>query len=187
MPLSLQVTFHNLEHSEGVETLIRQKAARLEEFYGGLLGCRVAVEVPHRHHRRGNSYRITISLTVPGGEVVVHHEPPRHAPVLNLAAAVRDAFDAARRRLEDHVRVRRRFVKAHDEAPHARVGKLFPAEGYGYLETQEGREVYFHRHSVLGDGFDRLAVGSEVTYAEGSGEQGPQASIVRLVGRHGRR
>jgi cold shock CspA family protein len=74
-------------------------------------------------------------------------------------------------------------VKAHETSPHARVAKLFPEEGYGFLETPDGREVYFHRNSVKDSGFDRLEIGTEVRFAEESGEQGPQASAVIIVGK----
>lgn len=77
-------------------------------------------------------------------------------------------------------------MKAHAGLPRARVDRLFPEEGFGFLQTAEGREVYFHRHSVLEDGFDALRVGTEVAFAEEEGRQGPQASTVKVVGRHGR-
>ncbi len=79
---------------------------------------------------------------------------------------------------------RRGAVKALERAPHAWVSKLFPEEGYGFLETPDGREVYFHRRSVLHERFDRLEVGTEATFVEEEGKRGPQASTVKPVGRH---
>jgi len=61
------------------------------------------------------------------------------------------------------------------------VVKIFPGEGYGFLEDDEGREIYFHRNSVLDGAFQRLEVGSEVRFAEEAGEKGPQASSVGLI------
>jgi cold shock CspA family protein len=88
------------------------------------------------------------------------------------------------RQLEDYVRRQRGDVKAHELAPLARVSQLFPQEGYDFLATPDGREIYFHRHIVLHDGFDRLAIGTEVTFVEEEeGKKGPQASTVRPVGR----
>jgi cold shock CspA family protein len=81
------------------------------------------------------------------------------------------------------VRRRRGKTKVHEPAPLARVAKLFPVEDYGFLETPDGREVYFHKNAVLHNGFEQLKVGMEVYYAEESGEKGPQASTVRVVGR----
>jgi cold shock CspA family protein len=184
MQLPLQIHFHNLGHSETTENRIREKAAKLDRFYNHILSCRVVVEVPHRHHEHGNLYQVRIDLTVPGEEIVVNREPALHTDYRNLDIALRDAFDAAKRQLEGYVRRRRGLVKAHEALPHARVSKLVPEEDYGFLRTLEGRDVYFHRQSVLHDGFDRLEVGTEVTFVEEAGRKGPQASTVQPVGRH---
>jgi cold shock CspA family protein len=70
----------------------------------------------------------------------------------------------------------------HESPPHARVARLFPEDGYGFLETPEGTEVYFHRNSVLDAGFNRLKVGAEVAFVTEEGEKGLQASTVRITG-----
>jgi cold shock CspA family protein len=77
-------------------------------------------------------------------------------------------------------------VKLHEGSPHGRVTKLFPDEGFGFLKTPDGREIYFHENSVLDSGFGGLEIGTEVHFAEELGEKGPQASTVRLVSHHGR-
>jgi cold shock CspA family protein len=97
--------------------------------------------------------------------------------------AIRDAFDAARRELQDYMRRRRGQVKIREGLQGARVTKLFPDRGYGFLETSDGRELYFHRNSVLEPGFETISVGAEVLFAEEQGEEGPQASTVRIAGR----
>ena len=89
-----------------------------------------------------------------------------------------------RRQLEDYARRQRLAVKQHELPPHAKVSKLFPQEGYGFIETADGRDVYFHRDSVLHDAFDRLHIGTEVSFAEETGAKGPQATTVHLVGKH---
>jgi len=104
----------------------------------------------------------------------------------DIQLTIRDTFDAARRKLQDYARRRRGVVKLHEGAPHARVTKLFPEEGFGFLETADGREVYFHENSVLDSGFGGLEVGAEVHFAEEQGEKGPQATTVRPVSHHGR-
>jgi cold shock CspA family protein len=184
MQLPLQLAFRNLEPSPAIEEEIRDRALWLDEFCGDILGCRVVVEVPHRHHQRGNQYSVRIDLTVPGEEIAVTREPPEHDAYRDVNVAIRDAFDTARRLLEDYVRRRRQDVKAHEEVPHAWVTQLFPADGYGFLRTIDNRDIYFHRNSVLQDAFDRLEVGTEVTFVEAEGKQGPQASTVRIAGRH---
>jgi ribosomal subunit interface protein len=177
--LPLQITVRNASISEAVEEDIREKAASLDSFYGHIMGCRVAVEAPHRHQHRGILYNVRIDITVPGSELVIKREPHE-----DVYVAVRDAFDAARRQLEDFARRQRGDVKTHEPPSHARISKLFTDEGYGFLKTADDREIYFHRNSVLHEGFGRLKIGTEVRYAEEMGEKGPQASTVAIAGKH---
>jgi ribosomal subunit interface protein len=176
MQLPLQMSARDVSLSEAAEADIRAKAARLETYYDGIVGCRVVVEGPGRHHRKG-LFTVRIDLSVPGTELVVD----RHGDA-DLYVAIRDAFDAARRRLEDYARRQRGAVKSHEETHRARVSRLFSEEGYGFLETADGREIYFHRRSVLPPGFDRLSIGTKVRLVEEPREKGPQASTVAIVG-----
>ncbi len=184
MQLPLQITFRNVPSSVAIEAKIREKTEKLNKLYSRLMGCRVAVEAPHRHHQ-GNLYHIRIDLTVPGGELVVNRTPSGHQAHEDIYVALRDAFDAAKRELQDYVRRQRGDVKTHEPPQlQGRVAKLFPDEGYGFIETLDGYEVYFHQHSVLDNAFDELEIGSEVSFVEEEGERGPQASTVRLMGKY---
>ena len=78
-------------------------------------------------------------------------------------------------------------MKHHEGSPIGTVVRLDPSGEFGFLETSDGAEIYFHRNSVLDDAFSRLAVGTRVTFAEEVGEKGPQASTVKLLGKHGLR
>jgi ribosomal subunit interface protein len=178
MALSLQITVRNVSLSEAAEKSIRERASKLDSFYDKITSCHVTVDSPHRHQHKGILYDVRIDMTVPGAELVIKREPDE-----DIYVAIRNAFDAARRQLEDFVRRQRGQVKSHVGAPHARVSNLFPEEGYGFLETPDGREIYFHRNSVLNGGFDRLKVGVEVRFAEEEGEKGPQASTVAPIGK----
>jgi cold shock CspA family protein len=173
-----------MEPSEAIEALVREKAAGLDRFAGDIMSCRVVVEPAGKHHLYGNLYEVRIDLTLPGEEIAVTREPSEHTEYKDIHVALRDAFDTARRKLADFVRRRRGAVKAHEGPPHGRVSQLLAPQGYGFIETPDGREVYFHRHSVLHDAFDRLQVGTEVTFVEEEGRKGSQASTVRVVGRH---
>ena len=184
MELPLQIAFHNTRPSQAIEDKIRELADGLDACYDRIVSCRVVVDVPHRHHKEGNLYQVRIDLKVPGGELVVKCDPGDRAEVRDLEVILNDAFDDARRQLDDHVRCLRGHVKSHDQSGRALVRAVFPEEGYGFLETMDGREIYFHEHSVLHGGFTRLAPGAEVVFAEELGEKGPQASTVRPVGRH---
>ncbi len=97
---------------------------------------------------------------------------------------VRDAFDSMRRRLEDYMRKKRGDVKMHEQPAHGRVTVLEPLQDYGRLETPDGRDIYFHRNSLVNADFDELEIGTELRFVEEAGEQGTQASSVFLIGKH---
>ena len=176
MNVPLQIAVRNVEVADATKDVIRAHADKLDQFYDRITACRVLVDVPQRHPvGEPIAYNVRIDLTVPGAELVVKRKPRA-----DLMTAIQDAFDAAGRRLQDHVRVQRGDVKRH-AAPgggRAVVRRLFPYEGYGFLETPDGGEVYFHRNSVLDGGFDALEVGTPVRYAQEMGDQGPQATTV---------
>jgi cold shock CspA family protein len=201
MIIPVQITIRNVASTPEVEEKIRVLAQKLEKFYSPITSCRVLVEAPARHRRKGFLFHVRIDLTVPEGEIVVKREPTLHAREQktgderrrkqmetrperkHLEVAVREAFHAARRRLEDHARRKRADIKTHEPMPEARVTKLFPVEGYGYIETPDGREIYFHANSVLNNRFKSLKLGSKVAFTEEPGEKGPQASTVHLITR----
>jgi cold shock CspA family protein len=201
MIIPVQITFRNVASTPEVEAKIRARAQKLEKFYSPITSCRVLVEAPARHRQKGYSFHVRIDLTVPEGEIVVKREPtlyPKEKDIgderrrklmetrperKHLEVAIREAFHAARRRLEDHARQKRADVKTHEPIPQARVTKLFPVEGYGYIETPDGREIYFHANSVLNKRFKSMKLGSTVSFTEEAGEKGPQASTVHLITR----
>jgi cold shock CspA family protein len=202
MILPLQVTFREIEPNGQAEAWVQEAAQKLDQVYPKITSCRVTIEEPHQHRQRGNPYQVRIELSVPGKELTVTREPklpgsPQRvaqrnrskrleidAPYKDLHVAIRDAFKAARRQLQDYVRLQRRELKTHETTPRARVARLVPEEDYGFLTAPDGREIYFHRDSVLNDAFDRLKPGSEVIFAEEEGDKGPQASTVKLTRRH---
>ena len=114
MQLPLQITFRNLDASEAVEAKIRLRAEELEQHFDRITGCRVAVEAVNRRNRKGKLYKVRVDLTVPGAELVVNHAPAEDHSHEDIYVAVRDAFDAVRRRLEDYVRKRRGDIKTHE-------------------------------------------------------------------------
>lgn len=186
MQLPLQITFRNMEPSPAVEAAVRERAERLDRFHPRIMGCRVVVEAPHRHQRKGKLYGIRVDVTIPGGEVAVTHEGRQNHAHEDVYVAIRDAFDAVGRLLEDRVRKQRGDVKSHETPLHGKVLRLFPYEGYGFVAMSDGTEVYFHRNAVANSGFDKLEVGAEVrlVLAEDQGEKGPQASTVTAIGKH---
>jgi len=114
MPIQpVEIVFQNFASSPAVEARIRERAEKLDRFYDQIMGCRVAVEASHRRHHKGNLYHVRIDLTVPGEELVVSRVPDDKQAHEDIYVAIRDAFDAMRRQLEDYARRRRGQVKRH--------------------------------------------------------------------------
>lgn len=105
------VTFRGVPEEVGLEERIRRRALRLDRYYDGIERCHVWVEAPHGHHRLGRLYEVRLRLTVPDGEIVVDGQPQND----DVRVALRGAFDAARRQLEDYARRRRGDVKSRRE------------------------------------------------------------------------
>ncbi|MBZ5558025.1 MAG: HPF/RaiA family ribosome-associated protein [Acidobacteriia bacterium] len=199
MQLAPSITFRGIAPSETLEADILARIRKLETYYQAIMGCRVLVELAEHRHEAGSRYHVRIDLTVPGEEIVVAHDASLHATAQDVGlakttkgtdldperqhafVAVREAFDVARRRLQDYGRRQRGAVKIPARSPRGRVVRLFPVDDYGYVEAEDGHEVYFQKHSVLKDAFDRLTVGSQVSFVEEPGDKGPQASTVKLL------
>lgn len=184
MHAELQISFRHMPPSLTLEQRIRRHAARLERFCDDILRCQVVVEAPHRHRHKGRLYTVKIALSVPGEDVTVQCDSGDKHAHEDAYVTVRDAFKAARRRLEDHVRRRRGQVKRHEAPPTGRVSELYPYLDYGRIATPDGREIYFHRNSLLDADFDALEIGTAVRFAEEAGDLGPQATSVHVLGRH---
>lgn len=183
MSLPLQITFNDMESSEVLEKTIGEHAKKLNQF-ADIMRCSVVIRPIGKHQHKGRLYKVSIDLILPGRELAINRDAGKDHAHEDVYVAIRDAFSAARRRLEDYSQKRQLMVKAHEVPPHGRVSELNAEQGYGRIETPEGRQIYFHRNSVLNDEFPRLKIGSEVRFAEEQGEEGPQASTVRAVGKH---
>jgi len=185
MQIPLQVTFEGgLEASDALRARIEKEAAKLERFHDRITSCRVAVIGRGHRRRHGDLYAVHLQITTPGdGDVMVDRNPPEDHAHEDAFVAVRDAFAAARRRLQDSRRKALGQVKTHEVQPTGRVVRVLSEEGYGFIEAADGREIYFHRNAVLNGGFDRMRPGVEVRFAEAEGEKGAQASTVHLLGR----
>lgn len=179
MQIPTQVNFDGVPVSDALERAAWEHAQRLDKFDERITSCRIVIGAAHHHHRKGRLYSVRIDITTPGGEVVVnreHHEKHAHEDAF---VALRDSFDAARRRLEDHARKRRGDVKTHAPPQTGWVLRLVPWDDHGFIRTRDGREIYFHRNSLVSGNFDALLEGDEVTFHEEAGDKGPNATTVR--------
>jgi len=127
------ITFQGMAPREWIEAEIGARADKLEKYCGDITSCRVAVDLPHRHHKDGNRFSVRINLTVPGEELAVTHGSNVHGSKQDLdeeewvkkfdvegmrkhlRLVIKEAFDVARRRLQDYTRLRRHAVKTHEK------------------------------------------------------------------------
>jgi len=104
MQIPVHVSFHNLDHSDAIDAYIRAEAEKLDKFFDRITACHVVVEAPYRHQRKGKLYRVSVDVVVPGAELATTQSRTKHAAQADLHVAVRDAFRAARRRVQDRAR-----------------------------------------------------------------------------------
>ncbi|MGE0714214.1 MAG: HPF/RaiA family ribosome-associated protein [Alphaproteobacteria bacterium] len=184
MEIPLQISFRDMDPSPAIEAQIRERVGRLDHFFDRIMSCRVVVEARNRGQRKGTLYNLRIDVRPPGAELIVGRSGPLDHAHEDVHTAVRDAFDAMERRLQDHARRHRGAVKTHAVPDHGRVLRLF--DDYGFIETSEGDEVYFHANAVVDGGFAHLTVGAAVrlVIVEGESAKGPQASTVIPLGKH---
>jgi len=97
MEVPMQISFEGIAHSDAVEARIREEAAKLERFYDRITSARVVLARPQHRHTKGDAYQVRIHLTIPGAQdIAVSRDADQDAYV-----TIRDAFDAARRQLQD--------------------------------------------------------------------------------------
>jgi ribosomal subunit interface protein len=173
MQLPVQITYRGMPSSAAIEDAVRDRIAKLEQFHARIMSCRVVIEQPGKHKRQGKEYVVHVDLKVPGGEIAVNRDHDE-----DVYVALRDAFDAARRKLEDTAREMRGDVKHHELRQSGKVARLVAEEGYGFIATADGRELYFSRENVVTPAFDHLAPGTEVHFIEEMAAEGPQAKRV---------
>jgi cold shock CspA family protein len=179
-----EIVFEGLQSTPPIRDAIEVHLVELERRWGRITACRVVVRAPGQHHHKGGLYEVHIRLALPNGrEVNVTRTPPADERHSDLTFAIDDAFKHARRQLQDQVRRVQGQIKQHQSPPTATVVRIDPSGEFGFLETRDGQEVYFHRNSVLGE-VSKLQVGSRVTFVEELGEKGPQATTAKLLGRH---
>lgn len=181
MIIPLQITFRHMEPSPALDARIRELAARLDKFSDSIVRCHVIVEPLDHHQHQGALYSFRIDITVPDKEIAIRRAHPADHAHEDPYVALRDAFKAARRRLQDYERRRRGDVKVSAKGAHGHISEINSDEGCGRIETDDGRFIYFHRNSLLGGRFQDLKTGTEVRFSEEAGDSGPQASTVHVV------
>lgn len=183
MQVPLEIAYKDVPKTQALEEVIDHQLTRLEKACGGVISCRVTLEQPDKHPDRGSGYSVCVIVRLPPShEVVVKRDSTQGDMHDALPLIVKEAFEAATRQCREIRRRQQRDFKRHTaQEPMGYVARLFVDDGYGFLRTHDGREVYFHRNSVLHDGFDDLDIGTGVRYEEKMGDEGPQASSVAII------
>ena len=161
------------------ESKIRERMQHLERSHGRITSCHVKVEAPHLHGHHGKIFQVSIDVRVPGGEVAVSNAHELNHAHENLMVAIRDSFDATEPAQGSEAHEAecsgRTWVRRSDETE----------EGYGFIETPDGREFYFDRDSLSAGAWEALTPGTEVRFTERDGDKGPFATAVSPAAKHG--
>lgn len=195
--IPLQITIHDLPPSEALEAHIRDRVNKLDVLFAHIPSCRVLVEMSHRHQQQGKQFNVRfnsekyrsamraarqqqgkqfnvcINLDIPGNKIAINRS--HHADVY---VALRDAFDAVRRQLEDYVHRLQHTAKTHTLEHVGCVTRILHRDGFGFISGTDGNELYFHRDNVISPSFDQLRVGDEVKFVEELSTYGPQAKRI---------
>ncbi|QJT11025.1 HPF/RaiA family ribosome-associated protein [Oceanidesulfovibrio marinus] len=184
MDVPIEISITGIEdRGRTIENLVRSKSDKLEQVCDHITSLRVAVEMEDKNQRGGNPFRIRLNLNVaPGKEFAIEREAVAPPIPAELLPTVREAFDAARRKLQKITEKQRGEVKQHPmQQANAVVAKVFHGEDYGFLRTLDERDVYFHKNAVVGRDFDDLRQGAGVVAAIVQGDKGLQATSVQVV------
>lgn len=103
MTIPVQITFRHMPSSPAVETRIHELADHLGVFSDRIQSCRVVLDSPHRHHHQGKVFNVKVQVGLPGEDVVVDMERPDREGHEDVYVVLRDAFDAARRQLQQRM------------------------------------------------------------------------------------
>ena len=173
LPLDIHIEGQKVEILPEWRAKIEEELGRLQEHYcGPILHARVEV-IGTAHHHLG-TFEVHLVVNVPGDIITIKQQGEFVLPLLV------EAFDALDRRLSEHCQITQQKVKAHEDfTRHGKVLRLFPE--YGFIETDDGLEVYFHANAVKKGSFANLNPGTAVKFGQEEGREGPQATWVQPV------
>lgn len=174
--MDIHVEGQNLEILPEWREKIDEELNRVQEMYSTpILHGRVEI-IGTRHHRLG-AFEVHLIITVAGDTLTIMRQGELVPPLLI------EAFDALSRRLLEHSRIQQREIKNHEEfSQQGKIIRLFPLDEYGFIEAEDGLEIYFHTNAVKKGKFEKLSLGTRVRFAFEEGEKGPQATWVQPLG-----
>jgi cold shock CspA family protein len=180
--IPFQITFQDFPESDAVWIATQKRIEKLERFFSRIIRCEVVISCPHRHRHSDRLYHVQIHIVIPGDDVIVNRSPLQNEAHRDVYVAIRDSFNAAERILQDRIRIIRNQTKHHEPpAEDGRISKIFLQDGFGFVETNDGRECYFSENSIINESFDHLEIGQKVKFHEEAGEKGPQVTSMAVL------
>lgn len=182
MNFPVTISFHNMapNPSETIRENVYHHAEKLQQYYAHIIACRVVIEDPHRHHYKGNLFKVNIELTFPNATLIANRASVENHAHEDVYVAIRDAFDAITGQLKTYRSKQRGKIKHHHAALHGHVDEIAPLADYGYIKTPDGRHIRFNSNSVIGYDFSKLNIGDRVRFVELESDQGLVATTVYL-------
>ena len=176
------ITYRNMDASPAIDDHVNRRIGELEKAHPHIAGCDVVVEAPDKKHVTGGEYIVRVTLRVPGPDIHVERHVGRSDAAEDVNLAIHEAFDAARRILKEQKREMGKLeVKHHPLVLHGRIDRLFEGEGYGFITSDDGREFFFERDSLVTGDWDALRVDGKLRFREMEGEKGLFAANVAVM------
>ena len=175
MQQPLQITFRDIDHSDAIESRIREKIAKLDTFYNHITACKVVVEQVQRHQHQGKLHNVSIYMSVPGKDLSVSRHPDE-----NLYLAIQHAIDSMREQLDAYHRRLYGDTKDHGERLSGEIVRLMEDECYGFIADADANEYYFNLTHLVEIKFNQLRVGDKVRFMPAIGNEGLQARRISV-------
>lgn len=139
MQVPLQIVFEHIDHSDALEAAVRKEAQRLERFYDRITSARVVIARPQHRRHKGDTYCVRVHVAMPSGKHIdITRDPASTGRHEDAYVTIRDAFDAAGRRLHDQVRRLDGEVRSHEPPPHGVIAALAPERDHGFIAAADG-------------------------------------------------
>lgn len=171
--MQAQITTRGMPSSPALEAEIQKRVDKLISYFDNIIKCSIVFELIQKHKHQGKLYNVRINVSVPGKELAATYKYDE-----DIYVAIRDAFHALTKQLEEHAEKRHGQVKLHDETLHGSIARLFNKEGYGFIQGNDGNEYYFSITNVNNPHFSELLIGDEVEFIPKTFDDGHHAHHV---------
>lgn len=170
------ITWRNVQRSEAVEAIIRNRIEAIERFCPNAVGLRITLDAPQKTRHAARGFDVRLHLEVPGPDLDVARSVRQGHAADDIVRAVNAAFTALEKRVKaSHRIIAGQEVKHHPVLLHGEIIELEPELGYGFMRADDGQEVYFQKDGLVAGVWDGLAVGTRLRFREQDGEKGPFA------------